>query len=71
MNIIELAISKDGGRNFGPWKQRSMGATGRFIQRLEWLQLGRASLWVIRVRVSAPVKRDLIDAAWLPEATNR
>jgi hypothetical protein len=71
MKIIELSVSKDGGYNFGPWRQRSLGSVGTFIKRIEWLQLGRASEWIIRVRVSAPIKRDLLDAAWLPEATNR
>jgi len=70
-HTIEIAISKDGGHNFGAWKQRDLGQVGTFIKRLEWLQLGRAGLWVIKVRVSTPFKRDLIDAAWLPEATNR
>lgn len=69
--IVELAISKDGGHNYGPWKQRSLGGVGTFLKRLEWLRLGRANEWVIKVRVAYPVKRDMIDASWLPEAVNR
>lgn len=69
--IVELSISRDGGHNYGPWKQRSLGGVGKFIRRLEWLRLGRANEWVIKIRVSYPVKRDMIDASWLPEAVNR
>lgn len=68
---VEIAISKDGGHNYGPWKQRSFGGVGTFIKRLEWLRLGRANEWVIKVRVSSPIKRDLLDASWLPEGVNR
>jgi len=68
---VELAISRDGGNNYGPWKPRSLGGVGTFLKRLEWLQLGRANEWIVKVRVSHPVKRDFIDASWLPEATER
>lgn len=69
--IVELAISKDGGHNFGPWKQRSLGGTGTFLKRLEWLRLGRANEWIIKVRVSYPTRRDMLDASWLPEGVSR
>lgn len=69
--VVEIAISRDGGYNYGPWKQRSLGGVGKFIKRLEWLQLGRANEWIVKVRVTYPVKRDLLDASWQPEGLER
>lgn len=52
---ITLEISNDGGYNFGPPLQRSLGATGRWLQRVRWNALGSARNRVFRLRQSSAV----------------
>ena len=52
---ITLEISNDGGHNFGPALIRSLGATGRWLQRIRWLGLGTALNRVFRLRMSDAV----------------
>jgi hypothetical protein len=47
---ITLEISNDGGHNFGPPLERSLGATGRFMQRVRWMWLGASRDRVFRLR---------------------
>jgi hypothetical protein len=57
--LITLQISNDGGYNYGATLTRSLGATGRWMQRVRWLALGTASDRVFRLRVSDNVRVDL------------
>ncbi|MEL7445568.1 MAG: packaged DNA stabilization protein [Pseudomonadota bacterium] len=41
-NIVSMRLSKDGGRNWGPWRDRSAGKIGEYDKRLIWNQNGRA-----------------------------
>jgi hypothetical protein len=50
--VITLQISNDGGNNFGPPLLRSLGAAGRFMERIRWLGLGSAINRVFRIRCS-------------------
>ena len=52
---ITLEISNDGGYNFGPALIRSLGATGRWLERIRWLGLGTALNRVFRLRMSDAV----------------
>ncbi len=52
---ITLEISNDGGFNFGPPLQRSLGATGQWMQRVRWLMLGSAFDRVFRLRCTDAV----------------
>lgn len=52
---VTLELSNDGGYTFGPKLQRSLGATGRWMQRIRWLMLGAARDRVFRIRCSDPV----------------
>jgi hypothetical protein len=52
---ITLEISNDGGATFGPPLLRSLGAIGRWMQRVRWLGLGTAVNRVFRIRQSDPV----------------
>lgn len=49
---VTLEISNDGGTTFGPPLLRSLGAVGRWMQRVRWLRLGTAFNRVFRLRVS-------------------
>jgi hypothetical protein len=52
---VTLEISNDGGFNFGPMLIRSLGAVGRWMQKVRWLPLGTAHDRVFRIRCSDPV----------------
>lgn len=62
-STIELRYSKDGGRNWSDWKQREAGATGDFLQQIKFNRLGQGRHWVFEVRVTDPVRADLIAAS--------
>lgn len=52
---ITLEVSNDGGVNFGPPLKRSLGAIGRWMQRVRWFPLGSAIDRVFRLRCSDAV----------------
>lgn len=60
---VDLSYSKNGGNTWSGWKQRSLGATGEFVKRAVFNRCGLAKQWVFKVRVSSPVKRDLMGAS--------
>lgn len=52
---VTLQISNDGGFNFGPMLMRSLGAIGRWMQKVRWMMLGTGYDRVFRIRCSDPV----------------
>jgi hypothetical protein len=60
---VALTISRDGGKTFGAEIPRSFGAIGNNRARAVWNRLGRARDWVMRFRVTDPVKTVFV-AAW-------
>ena len=60
---VELSWSDDGGYNWSDWHPRSLGAVGDYLRRCLWRRLGYARQRVWRVRVTSPVKCDLIAAS--------
>jgi hypothetical protein len=52
---ISLEISNDGGKTYGPPLLRSLGATGRYMQRVRWMPLGTSYDRVFRLRCSSAV----------------
>lgn len=61
--VITLQVSNDGGHNFGPMLQRSLGAVGRFMERIRWNGLGSARNRVFRLRCSDNVPFTLYSAS--------
>lgn len=53
---LSLAVSKDGGKNFGPEKIRSLGAVGQYLKRVYFSRLGSGKDFVFRIRMTDPVK---------------
>jgi hypothetical protein len=55
--MIEMAISRNGGNTFGPYRARSMGLIGDYDAELKWEQNGRGKpkQTVLMFRGSAPV----------------
>ena len=60
---IMLYISKDGGHQFVPWGWASMGPIGEYTTRAIWRNLGEAKDWVLRLRITDPVKRAITGAS--------
>ena len=60
---LELSYSDDGGYTYGNWMARSLGAIGEYGKRLLWRRLGMARHRTWRIRVTSPVKVDLISAS--------
>lgn len=59
-SFVDIRYSRDGGRNWSNWKQRSLGEAGDFMKRVRLYRLGRGRQWVFDVRVTDPVRADLI-----------
>lgn len=68
-HFIEVCFSKDGGHTWSNWQRRSLGALGQYEQRIRLLRLGRYRSLVAKIRVSSPVKRDLLGAVVTVEPT--
>ena len=62
-HAMEVRYSDDGGYNFTNWLPRSLGAVGNYQQRLVWRRLGIARQRVWQIRVTSPVKCDLLAAS--------
>lgn len=59
---VQFCYSRDGGHTWSSWKERSLGAVGRFNQRVRYLNIGQFRAIVVKIRVSDPVKRDILGA---------
>lgn len=60
--MVDLRYSDDGGNTFTNFRQASLGAKGQYGKRVRFHGLGRAIQRVFHVRVSDPVRRDLISS---------
>lgn len=67
---VDIRYSKDGGANWSDWRRLDMGDTGAFAKRIEALRLGRGRQWVFDVRVTDPVKADILAASIKLEQTD-
>ncbi len=61
--FVDIRYSKDGGRNWSNWKQRSLGEVGDFLKRIRVRRMGQGIHWVFDVRVTDPVRADFIAAS--------
>ena len=60
--LVDFRYSDDGGHSFCDFKQRSLGTTGQYGTRVRFDRLGRFRQRMFHIRVSDPVKRDLLAA---------
>jgi hypothetical protein len=60
---VMLRKSSDGGFTWGPWLLRSLGAVGRWMQRVRWLGMGASRDPVFELRVSDAVPFSIQDVA--------
>ncbi len=66
--LVDIRYSKDGGRNPSNWKQRSLGEVGDFLKRVRVRRVGQGIHWVFDVRVTDPIRADLIAVSVQTEA---
>jgi hypothetical protein len=58
-----LDVSKDGGQTFQSVGWSSVGAIGEYRQRVRWIGLGAARDWVLKLRITDPVRRIITGAS--------
>lgn len=61
--VCDLQVSKDGGNSFFSVGFPSMGPIGNYTTRLIWRNLGAARDWVLKFRITDPVKRVITGAS--------
>lgn len=61
-NFVRLQYSRDGGRNWSNYKERSLGEVGEYRKRVQFHRLGQHRQAVIRFRVSSPIKATCLGA---------
>lgn len=64
---MDVRYSKDGGRNWSDWRKLDMGSTGDFVKRMQMRRLGRGRQWVFDVRITDPVRADIMSASVMIE----
>lgn len=67
MTSVDIRYSKDGGRNWSDWRKMNAGDTGDFTERLQARRFGRGRQWVFDIRITDPVRTDILAASWMPE----
>ena len=60
---VQIRYSKDGGRNWSAWRNRSLGELGEFQKRVITRRLGIGRQWVFEWKVTSPVRADMIAAS--------
>lgn len=59
---VTIRTTKDGGRNWGNHKERSLGEQGEYRKRVLANRFGQARTMSIAIRVSSPIKATLMGA---------
>lgn len=55
-------VTKDGGHNWGDWRERDLGAQGEYGKRVIVNRLGQARTMSIAIRVTSPIKAAILGA---------
>lgn len=59
---VTIRATRDGGRNWGNAKERSLGEQGEYRKRVLVNRLGQARTISVAIRVSSPIKATLMGA---------
>lgn len=57
-----IRITKDGGRNWGNWKERDLGQVGEYRKRVIVTRMGQARSLSVAIRVASPIKATILGA---------
>lgn len=66
---IDIRYSKDDGHNWSDWRKIDIGQTGDFRRQVTARSFGIGRDWVFDIRITDPVKCDIMSASFMPEAT--
>lgn len=66
---VDLRYSKDGGHNWSDWRKLSIGEVGYFKRQVETRAFGQGVDWVFDIRITDPVKCDIMAAQIMAEQT--
>lgn len=67
MRTVMVSYSKDNGRTWSSWKQRSLGELGNYVKQVRLGPFGMARSFRFKVRVTDPVRRDLLAMTMVKE----
>ncbi len=59
---VMVRASKDGGHNWGPWRESSLGALGQYQHRVRFRRFGRGNNFCFQIRVTSPINMDHMGA---------
>lgn len=59
---VFICYSNDGGRTWSNWRERSLGEIGEYEKRVKLHRLGKFRNRIFKIRVSSPIRRDLLGA---------
>lgn len=59
---VQVAVSKDGGHNFGDWREASLGELGQYLRRVRFRRFGVGRDFRLKIRVTSPIRADLLTA---------
>lgn len=59
---VFICYSNDGGHTWSNWRERSLGEVGEYEKRIRLWRLGKFHNRIFKIRVSSPVRRDLLGA---------
>jgi hypothetical protein len=57
---VQVCMSKDGGHTWGNWRETSLGELGEYRTRARFRRWGHGRQFVMKVRVTSPIKADLM-----------
>ncbi len=60
--VVQMCVSKDGGKTWSTPRTASMGAQGQYKYRCFWTRLGRAKDMMVKFRVTDPVPTVFLSA---------
>ncbi len=70
MASVQIRYSKDGGANWSEWRVLDMGGVGNFTRRVQTRRLGRGRQWVFDIRITDPVRADILAGSIMTEQTD-
>lgn len=59
---VFICYSDDKGHTWSNWRERSLGEVGEYKKRVRLWRLGKFVDRIFKVRVSSPIRRDLLGA---------
>lgn len=59
---VFICYSNNRGRTWSNWRERSLGEIGEYEKRVKLNRLGKFRNRIFKIRVSSPIRRDLLGA---------